>query len=244
MRGESEIEKVVLLCNDHDVVSSLKVDIQGFKIVNPPEIKKIPVQHHESYALANGEDSGPDFALFENRQKAEKIDDFRKKLSFISKISFAFLITVFIILILSESSLKVTSFINKDKLIVTDKQLSELSLVQTKRDSLLKEVKTRAKFLSDKSRVTILLSEIKNAFPEGLWAEEISLNKLDQPQYRIEIRGLTISSGLIDKLLENIKNIKGIESAKLVYSEQTTVKQNAQALRFKAECLWKQGSDK
>jgi nitrate reductase NapAB chaperone NapD len=110
---------------------------------------------------------------------------------------------------------------------------------EKRHETLMKQVAGKAKFATERSRVTNLLADLQTIFPEDAWAENITIANLDKNKFQCDIQAFAYSSGKVSMVLDSIRTIKGLSNARLVYSEQTLLPDKSKAIRFKITGEWK-----
>ena len=193
---------------------------------------------HELYALACNNQSNINFLPFDKQQKAKSSLAIWENAAKWGKRSVCTLLIVLFTLLALHSSVVLLDRFNKESLAGVRKQLSLISEETSKRDSLITIFKEKAQFIENESTVTNLLSNLQSAFPDGMWAEEISITEIEKNKYRLDIRALAYSSSLIGPCVSNLQKLDGITNTRMVYSEQTNVQKGAKGIRVKIECLW------
>ncbi len=227
---------VILFCPEDNVSIKKELSIQGFDLIMQPKVESVPNADHEAYALALGND-GPDLTPFETSLEAKKIE--RKKSRAWKTIWGLSAATLLCLVILSGIKIGLSLFqaSNSTDYSFSLKQLSLLQNQKSTYDSLRTAYMKKAEIFKDKSRATLLMSDLQSVFPEGVWAEEISLSEIGANEYTLKIRALTFSSNSISPFLTNLNTTNGCSEVRVAYSENTTVQKKA-AIRFLTECKW------
>lgn len=212
----------------------------GITFENPPEIKGVPLQYHKTYSLACVKKDDPNLIPFD---KLQSMDSFCSSWRYSVKAArwIVFLIlTSFIIMLGVDKLSDLYLYFKSDKLASVKEMLGELETANSKLDSLLARFNEKAGFIAEESRITELLSDLQEVFPEGMWADEVTAIDIVDRGYQIDIRAIASSSGMIGSLMDNLNKIKGISQCRMIYSEQIPAKEKARGIRVKIQAVWKQ----
>jgi Tfp pilus assembly protein PilN len=108
-------------------------------------------------------------------------------------------------------------------------------------DSLSKLLARQGRFLERESMVTFLVTELQEVFPEGSWAEQVSVSEKDNNSYSLEIISMSSSTGDISTLLERLGKVAGVSDVRMLYSEQSgSSRREQKSTRLKVACVWSQ----
>lgn len=207
---------------------------------NAPEIKGVSLQNHEAYSLACMHKDDPNLVPFEKLQIMDSFCSFWKySVKTVRWIVFLIL-TSLIIMLGADKVSDLYLYSKSDKMASVKEMLDELKGASSKVDSVLVRFNEKAGFIAEESRITELLSEFQEIFPEGMWAEEITAIDIVDRGYQIDIRAIASSSGMIGSLMDNLNKIKGISQCRMIYSEQIPAKEKARGIRVKIQAVWKQ----
>jgi hypothetical protein len=211
------------------------------EFLKTPEINELLDEYHESYSLADHEETTLDFAPVENSMQARSFTVSRKKsLSFVRASITAILVAIVILCGLKALTRIADSYIDgrmepvKEHLFVYNEQKSRM-------EKISRDIRLKSGFIAMKSRLTIPVTEMQAAFPEGIRAEEISLSEKDLSDWDLTILAFSESSSLIPDLIKNISEIRGMSGLRMIYSEQEALqkKSGAREIKFKLEGNWK-----
>jgi nitrate reductase NapAB chaperone NapD len=207
---------------------------------NPPEIEGVSLLYHETYSLACARKDDPNLMSFD---KLKTMDSFCSSWKYSVKTVrwLVVLVLTSLIIMLGVDKISDLYMLSKsDKLTSVKEMLDELESASSKLDSVLVQFNEKAGFIAEESRITELLSDLQEVFPEGMWAEEITAIDNADRGYQIDIRAIASSSGMIGSLMEKLNSVKGISQCRMVYSEQVPVKEKVKGIRVKIQAVWKQ----
>jgi hypothetical protein len=207
--------------------------------LDPPVVPGLSLDSHEAFASANHEDTHLDFADFNHVQQARTLTASRKRALIILRIvSGIMLIGAFALLGLKGAGTVSEKYLN-GKMKPIRKYIEQYKTEQGRLDLLTGEMKKKTQFVSQKSQITNALTEMQTAFPEGVWAEQISFTE-GASDWTIAIVAFSNNSASIPLLLKNIAGIKGMTGIRMVYSEQTSIrdKTGEKAIKFRLEGEW------
>ena len=215
-----------------------KLILSGCQLLASPDIPGVPKWDHEVFALACHKESHLNFVPFSQVQKAKATQNFWKSCVNWIQISLSAILIASFVLAGVHFSEVILNRVNKDSLAGVREQLNLIQKETVKRDSLLSLFKNKASYIANESTITGLMSDLQNVFPEGMWAEEITITEIDNRKYRLDIRALAYSSSLIGPCINNLQSVKGIQNTRMVYSEQTDVQRSVKGIRVKLEGFW------
>ncbi|NLE02730.1 MAG: hypothetical protein GX640_22930, partial [Fibrobacter sp.] len=204
----------------------------------PPAIKGVAVPDHEVYALAINHTETLNFVPFDKIQKSKKIKSIWN--GSVCAVRWFTIITLGALLFLWGAGEGLTLYqkVNHERFSGIAEQIDNLKKINGKRDSVLTVFKEKARFLAEESATTALLNDFQDVFPEGMYAEEITVTDSENKKYRIDIRAIASSSSLIGVCMEKLQNVKGVTGCRMVYSEQIATK-TVNGIRVKIEAEWR-----
>jgi Tfp pilus assembly protein PilN len=223
--------------NSFSIPDSMKNTSQVF--LDPPVVPGLSLDSHEAYALALHEDIHLDFADFNQVQHARTLMASRKRsLTILRTFSSILLIAALALMGLKGVGTVSEKYLNR-KMEPVRKYIEQYKTEQGRLDALTGEMKKKTQFVSQKSQITNALTEMQTAFPEGVWTEQISFTE-SASGWTIAIVAFSNSNASIPVLLKNIAGIKGMTGVRMVYSEQTSIrdKTGEKAIKFRLEGEW------
>jgi hypothetical protein len=230
---------IILVENPADVEG---LTIPGYCIELPPAIKDLPAHYHEAYALACGLDSDLDFAAHEDQIRAFALEGSRKKAVSVARMCCIFLAALCMGLLLAGVVIKGVSNRQMARLAPVRAMADKLSGYQHSLDSMNSLLTQKARYLQRESAISAVLSDLQKVFPDGVYAEQISLSEISPGMWKFEVSAVSFSSALIPELLQNLNGIAGMSQARMAYSEYSTVKTPQgpkSAIRCKISAEWK-----
>ena len=229
---------VILFSPQNCTVESLQGRNLKIQFDEPPAIKGVAVPDHEVYALAINHTETLNFVPFDKIQKSKKIKSIWN--GSVCAVRWFTIITLGALLFLWGTGEGLTLYekVNHERFSGIAEQIDNLKKTNGKRDSVLTVFKEKARFLAEESATTALLNDFQDVFPEGMYAEEITVTDSENKKYRIDIRAIASSSSLIGVCMEKLQNVKGVTGCRMVYSEQIATK-TVNGIRVKIEAEWR-----
>jgi Tfp pilus assembly protein PilN len=221
-------------------VSNVSLTFEHAHIKPLPNIKSIYENDHELFAMATSDSSELNFVPFEIFQKHAKVHSLWvnaiKALQMILVLS----IGIFTLIATTNGLQALAHQTMHESFVELDLKRKTVSTEKARLDSLYSVLSEKAQFLQKESSITRLLNDLQDVFPEGMWAEEISLSETSTTTWGVQIRALSQSSELLNTFNDNLRKTPNISNVRMVYSETTKVKNNPKTiLRVKVECTWK-----
>lgn len=213
--------------------------LHDFTLKQPPSFRGIQNYCHEAYANALLGDDGHNFMPFDLVQKAFHRNKQFNLLRSTVRISVAFTVGMLLLFGVADGVLFAVGNHYRETMAKVKAEGNIILAAEKRRDVLLKEFHEKMKFETGRSHCTTMLSDLQTAFPEGSWAEAISITEIDTSIWQCEIQALSRSSGLIGNVLEALGKISGTSNARMTYSEQITQPDKSKVIRFKVKCEWK-----
>ncbi|MBN1575033.1 MAG: hypothetical protein JW913_00670 [Chitinispirillaceae bacterium] len=211
------------------------------RIIPPPQLPGIPRRLHEAYGNALFTGVQAQLLPFHKRQKAlAALRAWRKTL-------YSVKLTAAVLAILAAAAAgsigvnRLLIYSDRTAIRLVDEQYNTVRLLAARRDSLRRRFEERAAFAAGESALTRLLSDLQEAVPEGMRAEELTIAERDGESWRLTVRAFAQSSSLLQQVIGSLQAIKGIEGVRMVYSEQVSGKgKGAQkGIRVKIEAVWR-----
>ena len=229
--------KVLVYSSDKKInISEIKLD-ETMEFISLPVIQDVPVKYHEAYALACSEGPSINLLPFEKIQSTKKVQSLWYS-TFLwlrrGALGIGISAVVLALLLLGIGVFKNTK--NND-LAEIHKQVELVKLLTAKRDSLKSEIKRTGKLSGKESIVTSLLSDLQTIYPEGMWSDEIDINKTEKGWEVITI-AFAKSTGLLGIFMNNVHKTKGFSDIRMVYSEQILLR-GEKVIKCRIECLWR-----
>ncbi|MFW5775046.1 MAG: hypothetical protein ACOCW2_02045 [Chitinivibrionales bacterium] len=207
--------------------------------------KKTPAtldeQYHQAYALALHEQTHADFAPFEHMRDSMRLERSRRTMMGVARWAVAATIIIAVGLGAAAGGIGIARTITEKKIAPARAEITRLNRVEASHDSLRQIFDQSAQFLGRESVVTELLSGFQHAFPEGAWAEDITVAEKDTRSWDVSIIAVSYSTATIPVLIGKLEKIAGIRDVKMQYSEQTKVGskwRKKSAVRLKLVCSW------
>jgi len=207
-----------------------------FKLSHPPAINNIPTAYHTAYACALYNDiTTMNFTPFELFQKGKK--RLRQYVQSITWFRHTALVTIIsaAALVVVNAGIGLYQKTNNQDLELLTQKTSVLNKLVLKRDSLLTQLEKTGVVTARESRLTHLLSDLQTKFPEGVWADEISIIEQSDSGWNVGIVALSGSTGLIGTLMKNLTETSMLTQLRMVYSEQVKDKRGEKVNKFRVE---------
>jgi hypothetical protein len=213
---------------------------KSFNSINIPDIKDVPPSEHELFALATSDDHQMNFVPFERASSVGKILKSWQWIHNTTRVLFILISSLILVILSSIVFQKCSHYFMNDSLIELNALRSTYTIEKDRYDSLKTTFLKNAGHIQKESTITNLLNDLQNVFPEGMWAEEITIIENGESTWKLTIRALSNSNGLLPIFNSNFKNVSGTKNHRVIYSENTTVKNNLSAIiRIKVECDWR-----
>jgi hypothetical protein len=240
LHSEEKPNIVVVAGGKAEAVSEF-IKNSGCVSLNLPVIKNVPPEFQEAYAAALHEDTTLDFAPIEQVQNARQLANSRTKTLKLFQAAFIFLAIFLAGLFLLKGSAMIADRYVAKKLSPVQKYFGEYKSQQARLDNLSAQLQKKTQFVSQKSAMTFPLTEFQSAFPEGVWAEEISFTENGLDSWICAIIAYSNSSEAIPSLIANVSAIRGMNDVRMIYSEQIAAKGKSgeHAIKFRVEAVWK-----
>jgi Tfp pilus assembly protein PilN len=204
-----------------------------------PTIKGLSTSEHELFAIATADATQMNILPYEH---SVKVKNLQKAWNIAHTISRWVLTAVICLLLVTLSSI-VFQKISQHYMSNSLQEINNLRTVYSKEknsfDSLKNVFTKNAQHIQKESVITTLLNDLQNVFPEGMWAEEISIVESDKSMWKLTIRALCNSSELLSTFNNNLKKVRGTSNHRIIYNENTTLKNKPSSIiRTKVECNW------
>ncbi len=228
--------KVLVYSSDKKInITEIELD-ETMEFISLPVIKDVQVKYHEAYAFACAEEPSINLLPFEKIQSAKKVQSLwystslwiRRGVLGVGLSAVALTLLLFGIVILKNTK-------NND-LTEIHKQVELVNALTAKRDSLTSEMKKAGKLSGKESVVTSLLSDLQAIYPEGMWSDEIDINKSEKG-WEVTTIAFAKSTGLLGVFMNNVHKTKGFSDIRMVYSEQILLR-GEKVIKCRIECLW------
>jgi Tfp pilus assembly protein PilN len=210
-----------------------------FTILDPPIIEGVSTPEHELYAIATADIKQMNVLPY---QQAVKVKNILKTWKFAQTVTRWILTAVTCLLLVILSSVlfqKISQHYMSTSLHELHTLRKSYTLEKNRFDSLKNVFRKNAQHIQKESVITTLLNDIQNVFPEGMWAEEITIVESDKSMWKLTIRALSNSSELLSTFNNNLKKVRGTSNHRIIYSENTTLKNKPSSIiRTKVECNW------
>lgn len=220
--------------------------LEGFKIpayeLNkvPNSFGGLPLYCHEAYSNACfGPDGDHNFVPFAEFQKTRKLESQAVKLMILIRFGLWLFIGSFALLGGIDFGLRAIDTKYRSPMEALQSQELIVKAAEKRHAVLMKQVGAKAKFATERSRVTGLLADLQTVFPEDAWAENITIADLDKNTFQCDIQAFAHVSRKVSDVLDAVRSLKGITDARLVYSEQVVMPDKSKVIRFKITCEWK-----
>lgn len=230
--------KVIVLSSSKELQAPALQPYSSYNLLKPPEIKGVPEQYHEAYALACNKETTINFIQFEQNQNVEKIlRTWNQSLIWLRRV-FIFTGATMTLLAAILLALDIYKFTSKTDLSEVKKSMQVVNMYSEKRDSLIRVLKKSGQYSGKKNSFTNLLNDLQVVFPDGLWADEIDITDTENRLLHAEIIALTKSTAFLGTFMNNLRKINGIGDIRMVYSEQVVLKKEEKVIRCKIEFSW------
>jgi hypothetical protein len=239
--GDAVLYPLLVFGNDCKAVETSLAE-SGFTFVSPPTIPAVSLEYHEALAHALHQKADLDFASFEHTRFSHAIVQYRKRsLTILHIVATVALVLLFCTGIAKTVSVAAGSYLNEKAKPVRAQQII-LQKEKIRLDSLTMIIAKKTTYLSQKSVLTYPVTEFQTAFPDNVWAEEITLFENNTSSWNCVFVVYAGASSVLPSLLANLAEIKGMSNVHMVYSEQSaTVKSRTgeKAIRLRIESNWK-----
>jgi hypothetical protein len=193
----------------------------GCNFAQPVQIKDVPRDYHEAYAMALHEETNLDFTPYEHTKDVHDLVRRRKRSLTASFACIAGLLVLIAALFIVKAGSVSTGLYLNNKAIPARMQQEILKKEKNRLKSLSEVLEQKTRFLSRRSILTHPVTEMQSAFPDGVWAEDISFSEGNNGIWSCNIIAYANSSGLIPAFLKNLASIQGMFDVRMVYSEQS-----------------------
>jgi hypothetical protein len=214
----------------------------GIAFENPPEIPGVSLEFHEAYANALHEDTHLDFRPFGHVQDSHRLAIGRKRSLTVFHAFIKVLIAVAVVLVcVKAGSIGIGHYLGA-KAGPVKEHMEKYRQESRRIEALSKMLEQKNRFINQKSSLTFPVTEMQTAFPEGVWAEEISFSEANESSWNCAIMACSYSSGLIPGLLKNLSEMKGMGNVRMIYSEQGNAirgKPGERVVKLRIEAIWK-----
>jgi Tfp pilus assembly protein PilN len=236
--GNGEIP-VIAYSPEKDFVLPSEPFLSFYKILAMPEIRGVPAFCHEAYANAcfNGQDFN--FLSHEVQKKAQLADRKMHSLRSLVSISILSVLGLAVLFLGLDGLFTIVDRHYREPMLKLQAETALVKAAERRHGRLAKAVVEKVQFSTQRSHVTQFLSALQNVFPENAWAESIAIALNGKDLYQCDILAATQSSGLIAITLENLSKVAGVSNARLVSSEQGTLRIGGKGMLFKIKCDWR-----
>jgi hypothetical protein len=210
----------------------------GCAFAQPLQIKDVPWEYHEAYAMALHEETNLDFASYEHTKDAHDLLRNRKRALTVSFACVASLIVLVALLFIVKAGSFGAGLYLTNRAMPMRSHMEMLKKENTRLKTLSGVMAQKTRFFSQRSALTHPVTELQTAFPEGVWAEDISFSEGNSGIWGCTIVAYANSSGLIPSFLKNLASIPSMSDVRMVYSEQTGishVKAGEKAIRLQVQ---------
>jgi hypothetical protein len=209
-----------------------------YQLQKPPTINGIPEYCHEAYANACFGSQEMSFLQIEAARKPRRIEERMYSLRSIIATGVMVTLALLVLLVGAGLCLKVVDSHYRGPVEKLQAQVALVKAAETHHKDLMQKFRDKLQFTTERSRVTGLLSDLQNVFPENAWAEEFSIALTTRDHYQCDIQAVTPNTGLIGTTLETLGKVSGMSDARLVSSEQIVLADGRKAMRFKMKSQW------
>ncbi len=216
--------------------------VQGFTYSEPPQIPGVAGEDHEVYALAIQEQTQVDYASIAETRAAAQVHASRALSLRIGKTAALAVCAASLLLGLFTGGLQLAETFVERRIAPVRAQIDQVNSRRAHADSLRTQFDLKTRDITGESIVTCLLSDFQTVFPDGVWAEQIGVSETSPTAWSVDLLAVSYSTANIPALLKNLGAIKGITDIRMMYSEQTAVKENRaekKAVRVKVNCMWR-----
>lgn len=241
-RGDTRI--VVVAPSAGGSMEGAKLAIEGFEMVNAPEIEGVAPRYHHAYALARHEPTHLDFAPLDDTHAATLLERARYRALKVARAALAVVVAGAAAVGLAAGALAIAEATVARKLEPVRAEIATLERHTAVRDSLTELLGRKARFIGRESIVTSMLTELQTAFPEEIWAQRIALSEKGPDKWELDILAMAYSTATIPEMMKRLGRIDGVGGIRMLYSEQTKLgrgRNAKKAVRFKVSGEWEQG---
>ncbi len=195
--------------------------IPGYTVTPAPTLEGVDPSDHAAYAAASREPTRLDFTPLDDSDAARMIGEQRKRVLKWGRTALILVGGVFALLGLAAGSLFAVEHSVRRKAAPIRRDIAEFEKEKSRLEELTTRFSGKARLLGRESAVGHVLTELQEAFPEGMWAERISVVERDSRSWDLEVIALSYSTAGIPSLIKNLEQIQGISDTRMIYSEQT-----------------------
>jgi hypothetical protein len=212
---------VIVFCPGTVPESLYSTGKNSVSFIGPPSILGLGREYHEAYALAMQEDTHPDFATYEQIQVSRRLTASRKTSLMIIRAIAGGLAAIFILMVIAIAGTEYAGHLMQARLEPVKKNMQEYKAEVARLSKLEHVMREKVGFLSKKSNLTYPITEFQSVFPEGVWADDITLKENSPDSWLCVITASSASSMAIPVFLRNLSSLGGVSAVHMVYSEQT-----------------------
>jgi hypothetical protein len=230
----------ILFYPETPVTDSTGIRLKYGTITKIPDINALPPSEHELFAIATSDNHRMNVVPYENINDIEKVTHLWRWIIHGTRILLVLVASILFGILSSFVFQKLSQHLMNDSL----HELNTLRTTYTFEKSTFDSLKTlflkSAGHIQKESAVTTLLNTLQHLFPDGMWAEEITIIESGESTWKLTIRALSSSSELLPVFNSNFQKIPGTVNHRVIYSESTTIKNSQSAtIRIKVECDWR-----
>ncbi|MBD3390620.1 MAG: hypothetical protein GF418_01250 [Chitinivibrionales bacterium] len=195
---------------------------QGFELQAPPSIERVPQAFHAAYACACIRAPSPNFAPFRHSRQSRSLRESRATALRWIRAAALSVLGIAGLLVLGAAGTWGSGLLLERKIAPLRPRIDRLDRENARLDSLRQAVAVKSSLLGNESVTTYLLNGLQRVFPEGSWMDDISIVETPAGGYELTITALSYSTGLVPRVLDNLRGLEGAASVRMQYSEQTT----------------------
>jgi hypothetical protein len=231
---------IVLFCPEPAFVLPPGFAVPGHEFAPQPEFTSVPRHCHEAYANACfGDGTEIDFLPIESSRKSREL--YKQSRRLFSTLRICIMALAASLLFFGAVDL-VFSTVNgrcRGQLALLQAQKTMVKASEKRHAFLMRQIKEKGRFAVERTRVTELLAMLQSVFPENAWATELSVTENSPGLFTVDIQASALESALINDVLRNVRDMRGGSNARLVSSENRSLRDNAAGVKFKITFDWR-----
>lgn len=209
-------------------------------ITTIPVIEALSPSDHELFAIASSDNNQMNVVSYEMLTNVEKLTRFWQWTIHGMRILLIIIASILFVIFSSVVFQKLSQHFMNDSLHELNTLRTTYTFEKNKFDSLKTVFLKSAGHIQKESAITNLLDNLQRIFPDGMWAEEMTIIESGESTWKLTIRALSSSSELLPLFNSNFKKLTGTVHHRVIYSESTVIKSSKSAMiRVKVECEWK-----
>jgi Tfp pilus assembly protein PilN len=232
-------EKLVPVLCYPEIPTFSDSEIIHIPTIPAPAIENLSISEHELFAIATADTEQMNVLPYEHSVKVKNLQKTLKVAHTVSQWVLTAVACLLLVILSSIAFQQISQHYMSGSLHELNDLRTNYTIEKNRFDSLKSVFTKNAQHIQKESLITTLLNDIQNVFPEGMWAEEITIVESDKSMWKLTIRALSNSSELLPTFNNNLKKVHGTSNHRIIYSENTTLKNKPTSIiRTKVECNW------